>query len=73
MRWALAFFGLLFVIFGGCVLAVGASVDTGTEPGFFAIVYALGAAVLILGAWLCRKAFARRRPPDADAPGSDPP
>ncbi len=72
MRWVLGFFSLLFVIFGGCVLAVGISVDTGAEPGFFATVYAIGAAVLLLGAWLFYKAVRRRSAPAADGSAIDP-
>jgi hypothetical protein len=56
MRWALGCLGVVFVVFGGCVLAI---FSNGVAPD--EVVFAVGAAVIFLfGIWMFYKAVTMR-------------
>jgi hypothetical protein len=57
MRWLLGCLGVIFVIFGGCVLAI---FSDGVAPD--EVAFAIGAVlILVFGAWLIYKAVTRQR------------
>ena len=69
MRWLLGCLGVVFVIFGGCVLAVSAASDEAA--------IAIGALLIFLfGIWAIYKAITMQRTPPGggrDQPGAGPP
>jgi multisubunit Na+/H+ antiporter MnhG subunit len=72
MRWLLGCLGVVFVIFGGCVLAVFTQGVASDEVGF-----AFGALLTFsFGIWAIYKAITMQRTPpggDHDQPGAGPP
>jgi len=72
MRWLLGCLGVVFVIFGGCVLAIFSQGVASDEAAF-----AIGALLIFLfGIWAIYKAITMQRAPaggDQDQPGADPP
>jgi ABC-type nickel/cobalt efflux system permease component RcnA len=59
MRWLLGCLGVVFVIFGGCVLAI---FSDGVAPD--EVAFAVGAAlILVFGIWLIYRAATRQRKP----------
>ena len=73
MRFVLGCLGVVFVIFGGCVLAIFGSEGVAPDEGAFAIGALL---ILSLGIWAIYKAITMQRAPaggDQDQPGAGPP
>jgi hypothetical protein len=73
MRFVLGCLGVVFVIFGGCVLAVFGSQGVAGDE----VVFAIGALLIFLfGIWAIYKAVALHRAlsaRDQDQPGHGPP
>jgi uncharacterized membrane protein HdeD (DUF308 family) len=73
MRWLLGCLGIVFIIFGGCVLAIFSQGVARDEAAF-----AIGALLICLfGIWAIYKAITMQRTPPAgrgqDQPGAGPP
>jgi hypothetical protein len=72
MRWLLGCLGVVFVIFGGCVLAIFSQGVASDE-----VAVAIGALLIfVLGIWAIYKAITMQRTPPAggqDQPGAGPP
>ena len=68
MRFVLGCLGIVFVIFGGCVLAIFGSEGVAGDE----VVFAIGAFVMFLfGLWAVYKAVTlRRTQPARDQPGT---
>ena len=73
MRFVLGCLGVVFVIFGGCVLAIFGSEGVASDE----VAFAIGALLLFLsGLWAIYKAVTMHRTPPAggkDQPGTGPP
>jgi hypothetical protein len=73
MRFVLGCLGVVFVIFGGCVLAIFGSEGVAPDEGAFAIGALL---ILLFGIWAIYKAVTMHRVPpggDQGQPGAGPP
>ena len=72
MRWLLGCLGIVFIIFGGCVLATFSQGMAGDKRGT-----AIGALLIfLLGIWAIYKAITMKRAPpggDHDPSGAGPP
>jgi uncharacterized membrane protein HdeD (DUF308 family) len=73
MRWLLGCLGIVFIIFGGCVLAIFSQGVASNEMAF-----AIGALLIsLLGIWAIYKAITMKRTPPAgrgqDQPRAGPP
>ena len=72
MRWLLGCVGVVFVLFGGCVLAIFSQGVAGDE-----VAFAIGALLIFLfGIWAIYKAITMQRAPAGggqDRPGVGPP
>jgi len=72
MRWLLGCLGIVFIIFGGCVLAVFGQGVASDE-----VAFAIGALLIFLfGIWAIYKAITMKRAPpggDHDQSGTGPP
>ena len=75
MRWLLGCLGVVFVIFGGCVLAIFGSEGVASDE----VAFAIGALLIFsFGIWAIYKAITMHRTlpagdRDRDRPGADPP
>jgi multisubunit Na+/H+ antiporter MnhG subunit len=73
MRWLLGCLGVIFVIFGGCVLAIFGSEGVAGDE----VAFAIGALLIFsFGVWAIYKAITMHRTPPSggqDQPGAGPP
>ena len=73
MRFVLGCLGVVFVIFGGCVLAIFGSEGVASDE----VAFAIGALLLFsFGIWAIYKAITMQRTPPGggqDQPGAGPP
>ena len=73
MRFVLGCLGVIFVIFGGCVLAIFGSEGVAPDE----VAFAIGALLIFLfGIWAIYRAITMKRTPpggDQSQPGAGPP
>lgn len=75
MPWILGCLGLVFIVFGSCVI-IGGTMAVDTDPGFATAVLIIGGGIVLLSIWMLYKAVTIRRSaplPGPGGPGADPP
>ena len=65
MRWVVGCLGLVFIVFGGCVILGGifSVTDTYTDRSFGTGAIVVGLVILLLAVWALYKAFTIGRSP----------